>query len=121
MDINENSENCGGISEKQLTVALAMVRCADPLEEILLRFGVDEDEFTGWVRDPVFREYTASIARDFAEADEVSVWRSLLGLIKDGSVPAIKLYFDLQNKKMSKYKAADTEISDLRRDIFGDD
>ena len=121
MDINENSESIGEISEKQSAVAMEMVRCTDPLEEILLRFGVDEDEFTDWVRDPVFREYTASVARDFAEADEVSVWRSLLALIKGGSVPAIKLYFDLQNRKTSKYRTADTGISDLRRDIFGDD
>ena len=80
------------------------------------------DEFAEWVRDPSFREYTASLARDFAEADEVNVWKSLLDLIKGGSVPAIKLYFDLQSKRTSSQRrVASDEVIELRRDIFGGD
>ena len=125
VDINENgeqTEQIDVISEKQSALAMAMVRLNDPLAEILSRLGICEDEFAEWVRDPVFREYTASLARDFAEADEVNVWKSLLDLIKGGSVPAIKLYFDLQSRRTSaQRRALSDEIGELRRDIFGGD
>ncbi|MBE6541071.1 MAG: hypothetical protein E7672_01325 [Ruminococcaceae bacterium] len=125
MDIYEKgeiTEPLGDISEKQSSLAMAMVRLNDPLEEILSRLGIGEDEFAEWVRDPSFREYTASLARDFAEADEVNVWKSLLDLIKGGSVPAIKLYFDLQSKRTSSQRrVASDEVIELRRDIFGGD
>jgi len=118
----EITEPLGDISEKQSSLAMAMVRLNDPLEEILSRLGIGEDEFAEWVRDPSFREYTASLARDFAEADEVNVWKSLLDLIKGGSVPAIKLYFDLQSKRTSSQRrVASDEVIELRRDIFGGD
>ena len=117
VDINEN-----GLSQRQADVALAMVRRGDHLEDILHEYGMSEEEFTCWVRDGTFREYAASLARDFAEADEVNVWKSLIALIKDGSVPAIKLYFDLRNKRSASCAVSvDSGIEALRRDIFGGD
>ena len=111
--------------QKQHDVAYAMVRGKKTLEEVLAQFGVSEAEFTGWVLDGTFTEYAASLARGFAEADAAYVWKILQGLVRDGGVSAIRLYFDLLGKKPaahgSEYPgtgAGSNDLTGLRESIF---
>lgn len=109
-----------GIDRRQCDVAYAMVRSGKPLEEILAGYGVTEEEFTQWVMDGRFTEYAASLARGFAEADAPYVWTSLLNTAKSGNIPAIKLYFEIRNKR----HGADAvqipdELSAVRDELFG--
>jgi hypothetical protein len=72
------------------------------------------------VRDGRFSEYAAALARGFAEADAPYIWTSLLNAAKGGSIPAIKLYFEIWNKK---HGTDPPEIPDellaARDEIFG--
>ncbi|MBQ8371162.1 MAG: hypothetical protein IJ497_03085 [Clostridia bacterium] len=116
----ENGTLGGNIGKRQCDVAYAMVRSGKPVEEILAQYAVTEEEFTEWVRDGRFSEYAASLARGFAEADAPYVWTSLLNTAKSGNIPAIKLYFEIWNKR----HGADAvqipeELSAVRDEIFG--
>ena len=111
------------LTPKQREVAYAMVRGDRTLSEVLERLGVSEDEFTGWVCDGMFTEYAASLARGFAEADAPYVWKVLLDLTRNGSVSAIRLYFDILNKKPAVRggeRAVGMELAGLRESIFAE-
>lgn len=111
----------GGISPVQARVAYAMVRQRRPVEEILAEEGVSDEEFIRWVRLGGFSEYAASLAKGFAEADAPYIWSSLTDMAKKGSVPAIKLYFDIWNRKGTPRASVDGETEALRLDLFGED
>lgn len=86
------------------------------------RLGLFGDTWEGWLRDGVLPGELVRLSRSMAEMCAPWVWSSLLKLTEDGSVPAMKLYFDL-----CKAEAAGTETSAgpggeilrLRREIFG--
>ncbi len=122
-DMDEVTEREGGLAPKQREVAYAIVRGGRMLDEVLEQYGVSETEFIGWVCSGQFTEYAAMLARGFAEADVAYVWKELLGLVRDGSVSAIRLYFDLLNKKPSARggeRLNVTELSGLRESIFAE-
>lgn len=86
------------------------------------RLGLFGDIWEGWLRDGELPGEMVRLSRRMAEMCAPWVWSSLLKLTEDGSVPAMKLYFDL-----CKAEAAGTETSAgpggemvrLRREIFG--
>ena len=88
---------------------------------MLTQFGVSEAEFTGWVMVGTFTEYAASLARGFAEADVAYVWKILQGLVQNGGVPAIRLYFDLVGRKPpanGEGRTGSADLTELRDRIF---
>lgn len=114
----------GGLQEKQRSVAYAMVRGGQTMNEVLEQFGVSETEFSGWLLDGGFTEYVMSLARGFAETDLPYVWKILREMVQSESVPAIRLYFDLAGKKPPAQGAGRTsadaaELAGLRERIFG--
>jgi len=122
---NEKEPARSPTERKQHDVAYAMVRGQMTLEEVLTQFGVSEAEFTGWVLDGSFTEYAASLARGFAEADAAYVWKILQGLVREGGVSAIRLYFDLLGKKPAAHGAdrpaagmGSNDLTGLRASIF---
>ena len=134
MEITDNHSSAAGveiseygITEKQAAVAYAMVRGGKPVAEILADNGVDEEEFTSWVRMGRFSEYASSLASGFAQADAPYIWNSLLESAKEGNMQAIKLYFDIWHKKQTakgqnnSYAFSDPEIESVRQEIFGGD
>ena len=111
-----------GLDKCRCDVAYAMVRSGKSLDEILGEYSVTEEEFTGWIRDGRFTEYVAELAKKFAKADEPFVWTSLLNEIRKGSIPAIKLYFEIWNKRSgTASSSADPpdELTAVREEIFG--
>ena len=123
--MEEVTEQAGEFSlgPKQREVAYAMVRGEQAFDEVMKEYEVGEEEFTDWVRDGRFTEYAASLARGFAEADAPYVWKDLLDLTHNGSVPAIRLYFDILNKKPAVSKtepSVEEEIAGLRKGVFSD-
>ena len=121
--MDEVTERDDGLGAKQRAVAYAMVHGSNTLDEVLELHGVSEDEFTGWVRGGQFTEYAASLARGFAEADAPYVWKDLLELTHNGSVSAIRLYFDILNRKPAPRGAERTfggELAGLRESIFAE-
>ena len=109
--------------KRRRDVAYAMVRSGKRLDEILADFSVTDEEFSEWIRDGRFGEYAAALARGFAEANAPYVWESLLSETREGSIPAIKLYFEIWNK----YRGSAPEgtagppwsLSTMRAEIFG--
>lgn len=113
-----------GIGKRQCDVAYAMVRSGKPVQEILEEFSVTDEEFTQWVRDGRFSEYASSLARGFAEADAPYIWTSLLDMAKGGNVPAIKLYFEIWNKRHTASESSvdpPDGLTAVRDEIFGGD
>jgi len=112
---------CEKRDARQAAVAYAMVRSGKGIDDILRENDVSDEEFASWVLDGSFRGYASALARGFAEADEAYIWNSLLEAAKKGSIPAIKLYFDLQNKKSTAQTNVGGEIGVLRHEIFGEE
>ncbi len=120
MNTENGITNAEKIGKRQSDVAYAMVRSGKPIGEILEEFAVSDEEFTEWVRDGRFSEYAASLARGFAEADAPYIWTSLLNTAKGGSIPAIKLYFEIWNKRHgTDPPEIPEELSAVRDEIFG--
>ena len=120
-NMDEVTEKRGGLTAKQRDAAYAMVRGQMPLEDVMKKFGITETEFTGWVMDGRFTEYAASLARGYAEAEAAYVWKILQGLVQNGGVPAIRLYFDLVGKKPpanGEMRAGTADLTELRERIF---
>lgn len=88
------------------------------------QLGVDGDTWEGWLRDGVLPGQVVRLSRSMAEMCAPWVWSSLLKLTEDGSVPAMKLYFDLCKAEVAggseNPKFGDAEVMRLRREIFGD-
>jgi hypothetical protein len=119
--MDEVKETRGGLTAKQREAAYVMVRGQMPLEDVMKKFGITESEFTGWVMDGRFTEYAASLARGYAEAEAAYVWKILQGLVQNGGVPAIRLYFDLVGRKPpanGEMRAGTTDLTELRGRIF---
>jgi hypothetical protein len=119
--MDEVTETRGGLTAKQREAAYAMVRGQMSLEDVMKKFGITESEFTGWVMDGRFTEYAASLARGYAEAEAAYVWKILQGLVQNGGVPAIRLYFDLVGRKPpanGEMRAGTTDLTELRGRIF---
>lgn len=119
----DTPEPCG-MEERQAAVVLAMIRDGRPLGELLAEAGVSAEEFAEWVRDGEFPEYTAAMARGFAQTDAPYVWNALLREAKDGNVPAIRLYFDIWRQKQPASASREGALRDpgveaLRSDLFG--
>ena len=119
--MNEVTEKNGSLPTKQKEMAYAMVRSPKTLDELLGEFGISDAEFTEWVLDGRFTEYTASVARGYAEADLPYVWKVLQGLVQSGGISAIRLYFDLVGKKppvQGEIRSGNTDLTGLRERIF---
>lgn len=88
------------------------------------QLGVDGDTWEGWLRDGVLPGQVVRLSRSMAEMCAPWVWSSLLKLTEDGSIPAMKLYFDLCKAEVAggseNPKFGDAEVMRLRREIFGD-
>lgn len=122
-DLIEDAGPIPDITEKQRKIALAMIRSELSLEDILERDCVTEEEFAEWISEGRFTKYSAELAAGFAEVDAACVWKVLLKLAKDGSVPAIKLYFDLSMKKSAANRSekGNMTLDCLRQTVFGED
>ena len=113
------------VTERMAGVAHAMIRGERKICDILDAFSVSEEEFGEWIRGGVFSDYASSLARGYAEAVSPYFVSLLLDMAK-GNVQAIKLYFDILNKKQQpaaaegKIPAAGEDITALREDIFGE-
>ena len=58
------------------------------------------------------------------EAEADSVWEQLLQLAKSGDIRAIKLYYEMQEKRQRTGDgdaAAMTQMAQIRRAVFGED
>ena len=116
-----NTDNT--MDKRQQDAAYAMIRSGKPMDQILKEFSVSDEEFTEWIRDGRFTEYAAALARGFAEANAPYVWTSLLRETQEGSIPAIKLYFEIWNK--NRGTAAESaagpcsSLTAVREKIFG--
>ena len=116
-------KNEDGLLQKQREIVSAMIRARKPLEEILEEFGVNETDFNGWLLDGQFTDYVMSLARGYAEANIPYIWDVLRQMVNDRSVSAIRLYYDLLNKKTPANGAErpeTTDLTDLRGRIFRD-
>lgn len=94
----------------------------DDIAALRQQLGVDGDTWEGWLRDGVLPGQVVRLSRSMAEMCAPWVWSSLLKLTEDGSVPAMKLYFDLCKSEVAGGSGGNTdgEVLRLRREIFGD-
>ena len=105
-------------------VVRALVTTGGSRADVLAEAGVTEAEYLGWVTDGAFPAEVASLARRWAEAEAPFVWRDLLALTRSGSVPAMRLYFDLSGKRAAERSAPSypsAQLEALRADVFGTD
>lgn len=109
--------------KRRCDVAYAMVRSGKSLDEILAEYAVTDEEFIGWIRDGRFTEYVMTLARGVSEARAPYVWASLLSEIGDGSVQAMKLYFEICGKNRGAASESPLgpplSLTAIREEIFG--
>lgn len=110
----------------QRLVLQQMIDCGfagdEDIASLRERLSLDGDTWEGWLRDGVLPGQVVRLSRSMAEMCAPWVWSSLLKLTEDGSVPAMKLYFDLCKSEVAGGSGgnADGEVLRLRREIFGD-
>lgn len=85
------------------------------------KLGIDGETWERWLRDGGMPGDMVSLSRAMAEMSAPWVWASLLSLTKEGSVPAMKLYFELCKEKHPPGAGdygPDRELLNLRQEIF---
>ena len=94
----------------------------DSLTELRDKLGIDRETWETWLREGGMPGDLISLSKAMAEMCAPWVWASLLEMTKDGSVPAIKLYFELCKERTTASgsdSTGDREVLALRREIFG--
>ena len=94
----------------------------DSLTELRDKLGIDGETWEAWLREGGMPGDLISLSKAMAEMCAPWVWASLLEMTKDGSVPAIKLYFELCKERTTASgsdSTGDREVLALRREIFG--
>ena len=95
----------------------------DSLTELRDKLGIDGETWEAWLREGGMPGDLVSLSKAMAEMCAPWVWASLLEMTQDGSVPAMKLYFELCKEKSAAAGSDSTgerEILALRREIFGE-
>ena len=90
--------------------------------ELRDRLGIDPDTWEALLREGGVPGMLVSLSKSMAEMCAPWVWASLLEQTKDGSVPAMKLYFELCREKQAETGSSSggsAEILALRQEIFG--
>lgn len=84
------------------------------------RLSLDGDIWEGWLREGRLPGEVVRLSKGMAEMYAPWVWASLLKLTADGSIPAMKLYFELCKQDTTAVATGlpDGEILQLRREIF---
>lgn len=124
-ETNETEQMSSSVSDpRREAVVRALITTAASRADVLAEAGVTEAEYLGWVADGTFPAEVASLAKRWAEAEAPFVWRDLLALTRSGSVPAMRLFFDLSGKRTaekstSPYPYPSAQLEALRADIFG--
>jgi hypothetical protein len=93
----------------------------ESLTAVREKLNIDGETWESWLRDGGVPGDVVTLARAMAEMCAPWVWASLLGLTRDGSVPAMKLYFELCREKTpaaSADTAGDRQIAMLRHEIL---
>ncbi|MBE6614567.1 MAG: hypothetical protein E7631_04595 [Ruminococcaceae bacterium] len=93
----------------------------ESLTSLREKLGIDGETWERWLRDGGMPGDIVSLARAMAEMCAPWVWSSLLGLTKEGSIPAMKLYFDLCRERAPASVSGmpgDREVAMLRREIL---
>ena len=94
----------------------------DSLTELRERLGIDGETWEVWLREGGMPGDLVRLSKAMAEMCAPWVWASLLELTKGGSIPAMKLYFELckeQDSMAGTDAAGEREILALRQEIFG--
>ena len=96
----------------------------ESLTAVREKLDIDGETWESWLRDGGVPGDVVTLARAMAEMHAPWVWSSLLGLTGEGSIPAMKLYFELCKEKQMPSAGGmlpDGEIDLLRREILGAD
>ncbi|MBQ3178467.1 MAG: hypothetical protein IJB52_11680 [Clostridia bacterium] len=119
-------EDCVLDADKQKEVLRQMLDTGfgggDSLTELRDRLGIDGETWEAWLREGGMPEELVRLSKAMAEMCAPWVWASLLELTKGGSIPAMKLYFELckeQDSAAGTDTAGEREILALRQEIFG--
>lgn len=114
----QNNESISA-DPRMVRLAYTMVTSGRTVAELLEEHGISEEEFTAWVLDGSFAECAAGVTTKMCKAYTPYFLFSLLDCARNGSVPAVKLFFELFWKKSDGASSADSEIETLRADLFG--
>lgn len=112
-------------AEKQKEVLRQMLDTGfgggDSLTGLREKLGIDGETWEAWLREGGMPGDLVSLSKAMAEMCAPWVWASLLELTKGGSVPAMKLYFELCREKggAAAENTGEREIQALRQEIFG--
>lgn len=93
----------------------------ESLTSLREKLGIDGETWERWLRESGMPGDMVSLARAMAEMCAPWVWSSLLGLTREGSIPAMKLYFELCREKTPAAPAetaGEQQIVMLRREIL---
>lgn len=96
----------------------------ESLTAVREKLGIDGETWEAWLRDGGVPGDVVTLAKAMAEMCAPWVWSSLLGLTREGSIPAMKLYFELCREKQLPEAGRvqpDREILMLRQAVLGTD
>lgn len=93
----------------------------DTLAALREKLGIDRELWERWLREGGMPEDIISLSKAMAEMCAPWVWGALLEQTRDGSIPAMKLYFELCKDNGSTgttVPAGDPAVAALRQEIL---
>lgn len=94
LDVRRGAFNGKILTEKQLTVANAMLDLLDKRSRLkkLTELGVSTAEYNSWLRDPVYRQYCLDRAEDLLGSNQHVAHTALIDRVQQGDLGAIKYF-----------------------------
>ncbi len=97
-----------------------------PVEFVLHEAGTTTAEFSHWMEDGSFSAYLYRLIERYALSMAPVIWESLLQSAKEGDTKAIRLYFDLCERRRGESDGvamfgtgtADAEVERIRKELF---
>lgn len=82
----------------QMAKMLADPEFRGTITQLCDKVGVARTTFYDWIGDDEFRAYVDGLIEKYTDGELSRVWKSLMRLIDNGDIQAIKLYFELKGK-----------------------
>jgi len=127
-------ENCSRQSEAQFSLEEGQAKqilLRSLLEEgfqkgediwnLLEKYGIDCARWESWLRDRQFTEQLVTLSKAMSGTYAPKVWNALLSMVENGSIPAMKLYFELWKQERPSCLGnakGDAVLENLRTEIF---
>jgi hypothetical protein len=100
------------LTEQQMTVANVLMDTLDKRSRIkkLTEMGVSTQQYSGWLKDPVYRNYCLERAESLLHENQSVAHMALIERVHQGDLGAIK-YFNALTNRYAEKSSADVQVN----------